>query len=164
MESYNEKYVRMQKEWHGRRIDFGSDVKRLSEDSTYNSILNANCKIVMYVDSVGCTRCNLRLYQWYTILAEIEKSIGCNIPFLICTNSSYYRELKYILIGDNYKSYVCLDSENNFLERNSILLDTDLIYRTFLLDENNNVLIVGNPTYNPKIIADYIRALLKNKS
>ena len=56
---------------------------------------------------------------------------------------------------------IFVDTANVFTESNPNI-PSESMYHTFLLDENNNVILVGNPIVNEKI-ADMLPSIVEEK-
>ena len=43
-----------------------------------------------------------------------------------------------------------IDSTNQFIRQN-VIIPSDALFHTFLLDEQNRIIVVGNPLFNDKL-------------
>ncbi len=119
-------------------------------DTTACDYLNSNLKLVIYSDSLECRSCTInKLYQWNNLIKYAEKFNG-DLRYYFIFSTSDEENLKFELKMSLFEYPTLIDYKNNF----SILnphLPTNRSLHTFLLDENNNVVLVGNPLHNPKI-------------
>jgi hypothetical protein len=136
-------------EWMGQTIKL-PDIKPFclfSKDSTPELLNNKSkdYKILLYVDSTGCTNCLLRLKIWKTYIEEL----GDKIEFLFYLRPKTDRELLAILKVDQFNYPIFIDKENELNKLNK--LHPNPQYQCFLLDSSNQIVSVGNPANNPEI-------------
>ena len=138
-------------EWTGKQIVFPPDVPciSLTKDTTCISPNSTPYKILVYTDSTGCTTCKLHLYKWNTLIEEVAKEVLGLVNFQFYFQPKDLDELKILFRRDNfiYPSYIDVDSELNRLNS----LPANDKFQTFLLDEDNKVVSIGNPANNPQI-------------
>ena len=108
--------------------------------------------MVVYVDSVVCSSCRLKeMYKWDDFLSKLESvSSQIKVFFIFATSYDNIRKLKISAktLPNSFPIY--MDTTNIFLRMNPHIPHNPM-FHTFLLDENNNVLLVGNPLENEKI-------------
>lgn len=112
----------------------------------------AEIKLVVYTDSADCSSCVLKkMYKWNGLLRRM-RIYGERVQAYFI-----FRPLSKDM-GDFYLSMkqftplcpVYWDSLGVF-ERANSQIPSDPALHTFLLDKDNNVLLVGNPVWNEKI-------------
>lgn len=136
---------------------------------TSDSIMNispwkkAKLKYVHYVDSASCSTCYLNKIVNEEQLFRLEKLSNnefYNI-FIVTPDS----RAKKILVEDfRHKSIpqtIFVDSANIFTEVNPNIPSESMCH-TFLLDEDNNVILVGTPLGNEKI-GDMLQDVVEKK-
>lgn len=144
--------------WQGKKIQFPSnliftvqlkDTVKLSFDDGY--------KIVTYVDSIGCISCKLHLDRWKLFIADIDSLIPVPVQFLFFFSpdkqSDVYRALK---VAD-FHYPVCLDEMDSLNKLNNF--PSNMAYQTFLLDNENKVIAIGNPIHNFKVKKLYMNII-----
>ena len=109
---------------------------------------NTKYKIVNYVNHNGCTPCRLNQTQWNLFINELDSLKQVQVIFIVESDSTKLGET-------NLPIYY--DSSNVFYTLNH--LPSDSRFHCFLLDENNRVVLIGNPVQNPKIKDLYIRTI-----
>ena len=64
----------MIKSWQGKEIIFPEELifTKYGKDTVKYNISVSDYKIIMYVDSVGCTEYKLQLYKWKEFIAEVD--------------------------------------------------------------------------------------------
>ena len=141
-------------EWIGKEIKFPenipcyvSDRKTLSEFCDEN--FHKEYKILMYVDSAGCSACRLMLSQWKQLIEEADSLFPGRVGFLPFFQPKNIHDINYLFARDGFNYPVFMDFNNKINQLNQFPGATP--YQCFLLDNNNRVLVVGNPSLNLKI-------------
>lgn len=116
--------------------------------------------IVTYVDSSNCTSCKMRLLRWSDIIHELNSICEENVGFVMIVNSNDNAEVNEIINRDKFLYPIALNGSESFYEINS--LPDDDKYHTFLLNSDNEVVVIGNPTINPKIKELYKKVVIGN--
>lgn len=106
----------------------------------------ADYKVLVFVDSLGCTSCKLQLNKWKELIIETDSLTGGTVPFLFFFQSSDEKELYYLLKRDRFDLPVCIDREDRLNKLNGF--PSDMTFQTFLLDKDNRVVALGNPVHN----------------
>ena len=158
-ENNKEKFVQLVQEWQGKEIVFPQDMlfTRFVTDTVNYRISNAEYKVLIYVDSVGCTSCKLQLPKWKELIAHVDSSTNGSIPFIFVFQSKDDKELRYILKRDNFARPVCIDRDSRLDKLNKF--PQDITFQTFLLDKNNKVKVIGNPVHNLAVRDLYLKQM-----
>lgn len=109
-------------------------------------------KLLVYTDSVECSSCAInKMFLWNSLI-EYSKAYKGNLKFyFIFSPKKQDEESVRIALHSNAFDYpVLIDTLGEFEKLNPHLPKNKTLH-TFLLDENNNVILVGNPLYNKKI-------------
>lgn len=138
------------REWKGKKIVFpGSMPARVQgRDTLCNDFFDRPYKIVVYIDSTGCTDCKLRFYEWSRLIEE-TRSLHLSVSFIFIAHVKDYAELEILAKRDRFTGPVWYDLHNEFSPGNR--LPEDPRYQTLLLDKNNRVVLIGRPQKNPKL-------------
>lgn len=135
-------------EWQGKKIELIRDLecRVMGEDTVATELLDKPCKILIYVDSTGCTNCKLRLEEWKRLIAEVEP-IRDRVSFLFCfhTKDEEMVNLMFLRLGVRYPIF--FDPEGRMQQANHFAADQEA--QTFLLNKKNKTTIVGSPVGNP---------------
>lgn len=155
--------TKLVKEWNGKEIIFptNSIFTILGKDTIDFTILNGEYKILSYIDSTGCTSCKLHLPQWKLFMSEVYSLVGTDVSFLFyfCPNSK--QELLDKINSEMFCSPVCLDLQDSLNILNHF--PPDYLFHTFLLNNENRILAIGNPVYNDQIKELYLN-IIQGKS
>lgn len=151
----------LMKEWDGKEIRFHTDpvftiqgidtLSKVPYDSTYY-------KIVTYVDSTGCLSCKLQLLEWMDFMAEVDSITSKNVSFYFFFHPRNKKELIITLQREEFTYPVCIDVKDTFNRLNNFPENDK--FRTFLVDNNNKVILVGNPLHHPQIKKLYMEQLV----
>lgn len=157
--SSKEHIVQLVEEWQGKEVRFPEKpvFTILLRDTVNYQIPESEYKVLVYVDSIGCTSCKLQLPKWKEFIACVDSVSGGQIPFLFFFQSKDNQELRYILRRDNFRLPVCVDSQNEFGKLNQF--PSEQMFQTFLLDKDNRVKVIGNPIHNLSVKDLYLREI-----
>lgn len=158
-ESKKEQFARLVQEWQGKEIFFPKELTftRFVTDTVDYQIPVSEYKVLVYVDSIGCTSCKLRLPRWKKLIAQVDSLTGGRVPFLFFFQSKDDKELRYVLRRDNFDRPVCIDRQNEIERLNKF--PSDITFQTFLLDKNNRVVVIGNPIHNLTVEDLYLKQI-----
>ena len=122
---------------------------------------DAEYKILVYTDSIGCTSCKLQLPKWKRMIAEVDSLTGGSVPFLFYFHPKDPKELRFYLRRDNFTYPVCFE-EDGYINRLN-RFPSDMTFQTMLLDKENKVVAIGSPVLNPKIKDLYLEIITGKK-
>ena len=137
-------------EWTGKEIIFPADIEctYLGRDTVCPG-QDTPYKILLYTDSTGCTDCKLQLYKWNALIEEAETIMPGEVSFHFYFQPQDEQELKFMLRRDNFRQAVYMDRRSKLHGANK--LPDNMSYQCFLLDKDNKVVLIGNPTLNPAV-------------
>ncbi|MDR1373255.1 MAG: hypothetical protein LBJ17_09125 [Dysgonamonadaceae bacterium] len=153
-------------EWTGKEIKFPDNFEcNLQGSDTVSSLcaelLDSEYKILLYIDSTGCTSCKLRLFEWRQLMQEADRLFPYKVKFLFFFHPQNIAELNYFLLRDRMDYPVFIDKNDTIYKLNKFPSEEQ--FQCFLLDKNNMVLAIGNPVLNPKIWKLYKDIIIENK-
>lgn len=146
-------------EWDGKEIVFPlhSVYTIQGEDTVYHNDEHAKYKILTYVDTTGCTSCKLQLAKWRNFISKTDSISGGSVDFLFYLFPKNMKELFFLMKRDRFTYPVCIDEKDSLNLLNGFPKDDR--FRTFLLDEQNRVVAIGNPIHNLKIKELYLKII-----
>jgi hypothetical protein len=106
-------------------------------------------KILLYVDSTGCTACKLRLPEWNRLIKEAGSLPANKLSFLLFFHPKNKKELQLLFKRDQFDYPVFIDENNALDSLNHFPMQPR--YQCFLLGRDNKVMLIGNPVLNLKI-------------
>ena len=141
-------------EWTGKQILFpeGIPCQFLGADTVCINPNNPTpYKILLYVDSTGCSGCRLKLLEWKQLISEADALFPGETDFLIFYQPKQrdVKELSLLLRQADFQYPVFWDIENKIDKANRF--SSDPSFQCFLLDQDNKVVLIGNPTFSPQI-------------
>ena len=162
-ETEKERITRLVTEWQGKEIIFPENpvFTRYVNDTVDYQIPESDFKVVVYVDSIGCTSCKLLLYRWKDLIAQVDSLTDQAVPFLFFFHPKDGKELREFLRRDHFDLPVVVDHQDAFNRKNNFPSETT--FQTFLLDRDNKVVVLGNPVLNLSVKALYLEQITGNK-
>lgn len=134
----------------GREISMPTNLTTQILDYTISFCLeDADYTIVAYIDSAGCTPCKMKLKEWDKFMNQLKANGNIDVAFLMIVNSQADDAIMRILNRDEFLHPISFDPKGDFAKYNNLPKDDE--YHTFILDSNNEIVLVGNPVINPKI-------------
>ena len=139
-------------EWQGKEILFPDNIIFTIHgiDTVTYEISSSPHKIVVYIDAVGCMSCRFHFDRWNKLIAEIDSLTNATVPVLFFFHAvANPRTITRHLQMDSLNIPVVFDMQDELNRLNQF--PTHQQFQTFLLDENNRVMLIGNPIYNSYI-------------
>ena len=133
--------------WEGKEIILPSSWQNV-QDSLWEAAIQKQFKIFTYVDTNGCTECQLKLYDWEILHKKLD-SLNKNATILYIVHNKFPQYIESIKKRNNITFPFFIDEENKIGKINH--LSSKLLYRTFLLDSMNKIILFGNPIQNEQI-------------
>ena len=151
------------KEWQGKQILFPENMvfTRFASDTTNFVIPTSDYKVLVFVDSIGCTSCKLQLSRWKEFIRYTDSISQKNIPFLFFFQFDDQWEIHSLLIRYNFDKPICLDRSDSLNQLNHF--PKDIRFQVFLLDKNNKVVVIGNPVHNPNVKELYLEEISRKQ-
>jgi hypothetical protein len=147
-------------EWYGRKIVMPDSVfilinKKLSipKEDPFHSI---NKKILTFI-SGDCEKCIYNLREWSILLDSIKTNNNIKLIVIILTSDIEQFVEKF---NQDIPKEIIPYFDVYFKFLTTYNLPDDWALRTFLLDNNNRVLLIGNPIYNSKLKKLYLQKII----
>lgn len=158
-ETDKERITRIMLEWQGREVQFPSKMTftKFGLDTVDYHIPQSEYKILVYVDSLGCTNCKLQLSKWKEFISTLDSVAGGSVPVLFFFQSDNLQEINHITRNNRFDLPVCIDSKGEFNNLNNF--SNDPLFQTFLLDKDNRVKVIGNPIHNLNVKDLYLSTI-----
>ena len=146
-------------QWQGRAVQMpkGAVFTVQARDTVAMDVYAPTHKVLVYVDSTGCTSCRLQLHEWKKFIAEVDSATGGRVPFLFFLSPKSVKEARYITRRDDFTYPICVDMQNR-LDSLNRFPEQDM-FHTFLLDGDNRVAVIGNPIHNRAVRDLYMKTL-----
>lgn len=133
--------------WNKKEIIFPLTLQE-KQDSLWKSAMDKQFKIFTYVDTCGCTECQLKLYEWEKLHHSLD-SFSNNTAIIYIVYSQYPQYIELLKKRNHISFLLFIDEQNKIGKRNN--LSSKLLYKTFLLDSMNRIILFGNPIQNEQI-------------
>jgi hypothetical protein len=143
-------------EWQGKEVLFPENITFAihGRDTVAYDISQDTYKILVYIDSVGCTSCRLHLDRWRELIYEIDALSNGSVPVLFFLHAKNPREMFHLLRRDEINIPVVFDLQDELNKLNRFPANQN--FQTFLLGKNNRVVFIGNPVNNLAIRDMYL--------
>lgn len=148
----------------GRELLFPKDIvytRFLKDTIDYRIPDDIDYKVVVYLDSMGCTECKLKLQEWKDFISYVDTLSEKKVAFIFFYNLNDYRKIAFRLKHENFDYPVCLNKSEELSQLNHIR-EGDRNH-TFLLDKENRILEIGNPMFDLEIRDKYVAYMTGNR-
>lgn len=113
-----------------------------------------NIKLLTYYSNSSCSPClNKEFIMWSGYIKELRSIDSTVSVMLIIGPQNELNEVSWTLDYYDLKDYVVYDRDGEFEALNN--LPESELFHTFLLDQDNTVLLVGSPIGNDKMWSLY---------
>lgn len=148
------------KEWEGKEIVFPDDMvfMHYATDSM-DYPMDSTYKVLIYVDTTGCSSCKLRLEEWKGLIEQADTVAPGKLSFVFIFQQELRDELPTLLESTGFELPVYVDEGNRFQQLNK-MPQGDILLQTFLLNPQNKVEMIGNPVYSARIWPLFIKKAL----
>lgn len=151
---------------YGKQINFNWPMQYVFEDTTIDVIGKpelSSIKVVVYINRELCAPC---FSNYLSATLEFIGKFSSDSVQYVCV--MYPRPIEQIQEAmdslELSQTHIFYDTNNEFLKKNSLEKYTDM-FRAFLLDKDNQVVLVGDPlrsTDLQKLYTENIRELIAN--
>ena len=145
--------IKLVNEWEGKEILIPSQTLFISYGDSLipKDRSHKDYTVITYVDSIGCISCKLQLNKWKEFMYELDSIAKNNISYLFIFHPKKRdnKELIDLLKRTHFIYPVCIDESDSINKLNHF--PSDIMFQTFLLNNDNKVIAIGNPIHNPKI-------------
>lgn len=157
--SSKEQITTVIKKWENKEILFPKNIifTKYGKDTINYNYLNSKYKILIYIDSIGCTSCKLQLTKWKDFIIETDSVTKNTLSFNFFFHPKNNKEIYYLLKREDFQTPICIDSQDSLNKLNNF--PKEMMFQTFLLDKDNKVIAIGNPIHNPKVKELYLKII-----
>lgn len=139
---------------YSKKIEIPTNLRTTynGKDSLMNEMFENKFKLIVYFDSTGCSSCNIsKMYMWKPLLKYVEKNKRkIEVFFIFYPAKNKIGPTITTLLSNPIDYPILLDTLGEFEKLNPHLPKNRALH-TFLLDENNKVILVGSPLHNKRI-------------
>lgn len=139
----------------GVQMKFPSTITSVCNDEVIDSTLWNHKELLMiyWIDSTVCTSCQMKsLYKWEDICDYCNAdSNSVDFAFIFTPKAKDLQLFREFVKRNNFiPALTYIDSEFSFQEQNEALKAKSK-FNVFLLNQDNRILLVGNPVNNQKL-------------
>ncbi|ADQ79710.1 protein of unknown function DUF1573 [Paludibacter propionicigenes WB4] len=138
------------KKWIQKEIQIPGNItfKSVGRDTVCSRIMKHRNIVLVYIDSLGCAACKLRLAEWKAFIETCQK-MSYDVGFLFVVQSTNYKDLENKLLLDDFTYPIIYDYKGDFDRINSFPKEEE--FRTLLLDRRHRVVLIGSPVRSHKM-------------
>ena len=156
--SNKDKSFSLLQKWIGEELSFPArPVFTIQGKDTVEYPIQNAYKILTYIDSTGCTSCKLKLAEWEKFITVVDSIRPHTVQFLFFLCPKNGMEIYQTLRVERFKHPICID-EGDYLNKLNHF-PADMAFQTFLLDNDNRVVAMGNPIHNLKVRELYLKII-----
>lgn len=146
-------------EWNKKEIKFPENIyfTKYITDTIHYDFIQTDYKILFYMDSIGCLECKLKLHRWKHLIADFDSTLNTSISYIFLLDTKHIEKIKDILHENEFDYPVCVDMNGEFQKIN--YFPEDNRFHVFLLNKENRIVAIGNPTKNETIKEIYKRTI-----
>jgi len=143
----------------GQKVNIPIDLLIVNEDElvVFDSLNLYESKLKIFsLISGDCEKCINNINLWKKIEQELNPRRNVKIYFVILTTDPEFFIERYLPMI-NTSSSILIDKEYNFLKINNFPPYNR--FQTFLLNDNNEIVLIGDPFYNEKSLKLYVNTI-----
>lgn len=148
------------KSWENRKINYPKQMHfNNANDEVVPLDYSGRYKVLCYIDSAGCTSCKLKnqLFRWVQFMNLVDNLTDYSTAFIFAIQSNNKEQIQRLLIDYNFSYPVFFDTKGELKSINKLPEQEELC--CFLLDRNDNVVLMGNPIYGEKMQKLFLETL-----
>jgi len=155
--------VKLVQIWKNRVIIFPNNLvyMRQGMDTVNRLNISNKYKILTYIDSVGCLSCKLQLLEWKKFIKQVRRQFSDSVCFLFFASPTQKTALLHELNIAQFEYPICIDEKDSLEILNGFPVNQ--AFQTFLLDEENRVVAIGNPIRNLNVKELYLKIIRGEK-
>lgn len=106
-------------------------------------------------------RCELHLTNWKIFMHQVDSLTHNNVYFLIVVNTKDERRICHLIKTEDFDLPIYIDTNNYLNKINNFPSNSK--FNTFLLNNNNQVVLIGSPIENYEMKNLYFNTLLNKE-
>lgn len=115
-------------------------------------------KLIIFVDSTSCSSCFLGKLIEYFEINDTLTSKHSQLAVVLNPRDSQRNDVILRLRNERFPFWCIVDQNGDFLRNNQFIPDNQLLH-TFTLDEEDKIILIGDPTRNSKIRELFLKIL-----
>lgn len=124
------------------------------KDTIVTEYLSGKARMIVFCDSSICNTCAIEhIYRWEECI-DFAQEYGGNLSFFfIFTPRSDQKDLIRTVMEESSFNYPLLLDTTGLFKKMNPHIPNDRMFFNFLLNDKNEVVMVGDPTLNKKVLA-----------
>lgn len=121
------------------------------------SLVKSELMIVSYINRSEATSCMLHLHDWEKFISYIDSLTNKQVKCALIANPENKYEFIDILEKYGFKHPIYIDEKDVFNKANHF--PSKMSFHTFLVDNKNKVIFIGNPINSSGVRESYIKII-----
>ena len=144
--------------WKGKQLILPAKncYSQFGRDSVIYDIANSSYKILVLIGKEECISCKFNIGNWKNLILEVDSITSSKTEFIIIMEPLYQREIYTMLKSYNFLTPICIDNNCLFRKTNKM---SDSESHGWLVDPNNRIINIGDPTINKNVYNDYLNMI-----
>lgn len=138
---------------YGSKMDLNVSgmTKVMPDAKCLDRLVPNGLKLVVYSDTSNCSACYIEHLKLWNDIVAMENSVqGFSVVFIVEARRGEKDVLRQLLERSGLRHSVYIDVDGVF-KRENPHMPSESMFHTFLLDENDEVVLVGDPLRNEKV-------------
>lgn len=151
-------FTKAVEEWQSKEIVFPVDLdaRILGRDTFCNDLFDKQLKVLIYIDSSGCTPCRMHLFQWNEVIKECKEYVD-HLAFIFVVHTDNPKKIDIICEQNKFDYPIFYDCLGKMEQLNHF--PKQAAFQTFLLEKDNKVKLIGDPLGNQKLMNLYMKII-----
>lgn len=145
------------KKWNGKEFIISDTIKVKIDNQLKDSSDLSKYVVISYIDSTTCTSCRIRAFE--KTIENLKRETNKQIRSLLIIDSKTLSDVNFAVQYNGFKCPFVIDVEEKILKLNNIPKDDKI--RTFLVDSQYHVILIGNPILNQNIFNLFVQKIKK---
>jgi len=124
---------------------------------------DSTCRMIIFIDSTECSSCVMKSLHEWNELFYLEDKGKVIFYFIFSPKRGTSQDICSAFHSSGLNHPIYVDTCNVFLRANPHIPSNPIMH-SFLLDENDSVLLVGNPVRNKKIEELFFKILEEKRN
>ena len=138
-------------EMQGQKVNLGFQQGEVIYNGQDTVLANDSRRtLVLFVDSMSCSSCFLNHMLVYYDINDSITDAGGRMVVVLHPKDGRDAEIRHKVRIEKYPFWCIIDKEGEFIGNNPDLPDNKLLH-SFTLDEDDRIMLVGDPSSNTKI-------------
>lgn len=140
---------------------------QLNDSLTFYDIENSSAheayKIVVFVSNKQCSTCLISSFnRWNKFIDNLTNAFNVRFIFIVAPTQNKLKKTKIAVKHSSLNAPIYIDSLNVF-EKANPQIPNNAVFHTFLLNNQDSILVVGDPLQSKKVRNMMLKQLIEAK-